>query len=83
MRITLTIDDGVLTAARALAAREHETVGGVISALAHKALQTADSGSATRNDVPLLAVRTSALPLTPELVNQLRDECLDDLFVRR
>ena len=47
MRITLTIDDDVLNAARALAAREHETVGGVISALAHKALQTADSDSAT------------------------------------
>ena len=74
MRITLTIDDDVLNAARALAAREHETVGGVISALAHKALQTVDSDSATRNGMPLLAVHDGSLPVTPELVNRLRDE---------
>lgn len=74
MRITLTTDDDVPAATRALAAREHETVGEVISALARQALRTVDSNSATRNGLPLLAVGIGALPVTPELVNQLRDE---------
>lgn len=30
--------------------------------------------SATRNGVPLLPMRVGAMPVTPELVNQLRDE---------
>jgi hypothetical protein len=74
VRTTLTIDDDVLTAAKGLAARQNKTVGAVLSALSRQALQPAVSSGSARNGVPLLAVRAGSLPVTPELVNQLRDE---------
>jgi hypothetical protein len=75
MRTTLTIDDDVLAAAKGLAARQHKSVGEVISALARQALRPVNTlSSNARNGVPLLAVRTGATPVTPELVNELRDE---------
>ena len=74
MRTTLTIDDDVLAAARGLAARQHKTVGEVISGLTRQALRPTAVGRGVRNGVPLLAVRAGATPVTPELVNQLRDE---------
>jgi hypothetical protein len=74
MRTTIAIDDDVLTAAKGLAARQRKTVGEVISALARQALQPASPRSQIRNGVPLLPVRADAVPVTSELVNQLRDE---------
>ncbi|UJB64285.1 ribbon-helix-helix protein, CopG family [Acidovorax sp. YS12] len=82
MRTTLTIDDDVLATARHHAQREHKSVGEVISALARQALlmQKAQGGLAaparSRNGIPLLAVPAGkdAAVVTPELVNQLRDE---------
>jgi len=74
MRTTLTIDDDVLAAAKGLAARQHKTVGEVISALSRQALKPSTPARKTRNGVPLLPVRSGAPAVTPELVNQLRDE---------
>ena len=75
MRTTLTIDDDVLAASKALAAREHKTIGEVISALARRALRPKETARRkVRNGVPLLPSRVGARPVTPELVNQLRDE---------
>jgi hypothetical protein len=74
MRTTLTIDDDVLSAAKGLAARQHKTVGEVISALSRQALQPAGANRGARNGVPFLPVRTGTLPVTLELVNQLRDK---------
>jgi hypothetical protein len=74
MRTTLTIDDDVLAAARGLAEREHKNVGEVISALARQALSPRKAARIVRNGVPLLPVRAGLAPVTPELVNQLRDE---------
>ena len=48
-------------------------MGEVVSALARQALQPADVGRRSRNGIPLLPVRRGALPVTPELVNQLRE----------
>ena len=76
MRTTLTLDDDVLAAAKGLAARQHKTVGEIISALARQALQPAKVSRGFRNGVPLLPTRPGALPVTPEFVNQLRDELL-------
>ena len=56
MRTTLTIDDDVLAAAKALAAVQHKSTGEVISALARQALRPAASDARSRNGVPLLAV---------------------------
>ena len=78
MRTTLAIDDDVLAAAKGLAARQRISVGAAISALARQALQrSSTSGSVgVRNGVPLLPLRPDAMPVTLELVNQLRDDAV-------
>lgn len=74
MRTTLTIDDDVLAAAKDLAARQNKSVGEVISALLRQALSPKAANAQFRDGVPLLPARTGSTPVTPELVNQLRDE---------
>jgi hypothetical protein len=75
MRTTLAIDDDVLAAARHLAEREHRSIGEVISALARQGLAGGAWRTQTeRNGIPLLPRRKAAVPVTPELVNRLRDE---------
>jgi hypothetical protein len=75
MRTTLAIDDDVLAAAKGLATRENKSLGEVISTLAREALQRDTPPSRRlRNGVPLLRVRPGSVPVTPELVNRLRDE---------
>lgn len=74
MRTTLSIDDDVLAAAKGLAERQRKSLGEVISALARQALRPASAPGRTRNGVTLLSVRPDAVPVTPELVNRLRDE---------
>jgi hypothetical protein len=74
MRTTLTIDDDVLQAARALAAQWRKNVGEVISDLARQALQHGGQCADMRNGVPLLPARARASPVTLERVNGLRDE---------
>ncbi|MEO8808486.1 MAG: CopG family transcriptional regulator [Burkholderiaceae bacterium] len=70
----MTIDDDVLAAAKGLAAQQNKSIGEVISALSRQALKPATGRRQVRNGVPRLAVRADAVPATPELVNQLRDE---------
>ena len=74
MRTTLAIDDDVLAAAKHLAERDHKTVGEVISSLARQGLVRGLRTRSQRNGVPLLPNRRGISPVTPELVNQLRDE---------
>ena len=75
MRTTLAIDDDVLAAAKHLAEREQKSIGEVVSALARQGLARATRGArAERNGVPLLPIRKKSVPVTLELVNQLRDE---------
>lgn len=75
MRTTLAIDDDVLAAAKHLADRDRKSVGEVISALARQGLARGTRAArAERNGVPLLPSRGGAAPVTPELVNRLRDE---------
>ena len=74
MRTTLTIDDDVLAAAKSLANLQQKSVGEVISALTRQALLPNAQKNNVRNGVPLLPLRAGAASVTPELVNQLRDE---------
>ncbi len=75
MRTTLAIDDDILAAAKHLAEREQRSVGEVISALARQGLSRSTRGSRSeRNGIPLLPSRKATVPVTLELVNQLRDE---------
>ena len=74
MRTTLAIDDDVLAVVRERAARQHQSVGAVLSALAREALHPVSPHSTTRNGLALLPVQPGATPVTLEAVNQLRDE---------
>ena len=75
MRTSLAIDYDVLAGAKHRAERENKTIGEVVSSLARQGLSRAGRSSpAERNGIPLLPSRKSALPVTLELVNQLRDE---------
>ena len=73
MRTTLSIDDDVLFAARALAEQQRRSVGDVVSDLARQSLRR-PRRQKTRNGVPLLPVRNPDVVVTLELVNKLRDE---------
>jgi hypothetical protein len=74
VRTTLTIDDDVLEVARDLAARQHKSLGEVISELARMALRPVAAPPQTRNGILLLPGREHAPPVTLELVNKLRDD---------
>ena len=74
MRTTITIDDDVLAAARALSERDGRSLGAIISALARESLRPQTGASSIRNGLPLLPVSKKSCPVTLELVNQLRDE---------
>ena len=75
MRTTLAIDDDILAAAKHLAEREHKSIGEVISSLARQGLARGARGARSeRNGIPLLPSRKGSVPITLELVNQLRDE---------
>ena len=75
MRTTIAIDDDVLAAAKGLAARQHKSIGTVISALVRQALRPT-ARNEVRNGIMLLPVRADSVPVTLALVNQLRDELL-------
>lgn len=74
MRTTLSIDDDVLAAARAIAEREEEPLGVVVSDLLRKALRPETPIQETRNGVPLLPRTGERRPVTLQMVNALRDE---------
>ena len=75
MRTTLAIDDDILATASYLAERDRTSVGEVISTLARQGLLRSSRTARTeRNGVPLLPSRRGASSVSPERVNQLRDE---------
>ena len=73
MRTTLAIDDDVLAAAKAMAERQHRSIGAVVSELARQAL-TRPVLQGERNGVPLLPVADNRASVTLDVVNALRDE---------
>ncbi len=72
MRTTLDIDEDVLAAARSLAAYRRDSIGKVISDLARQTLMKRPK-AVTRSGVPLIPIKKDALPVTMEMVNELRD----------
>ncbi len=74
MRTTVSIDNDVLLVAKSLAQQEQKSLGQVLSALARQGLRREAQLANVRNGVPLLAAGADAMPVTMELVNQLRDE---------
>lgn len=76
MRISVTIDDDVLAAAKDLATGERKSIGEVLSLLARETLRGQRQTRRKRNGIPLLPLRRGAKPVTLELVNRLRDGLL-------
>ena len=76
MRTTLAIDDDVLHVAKELAKLERKSIGEVISSLARKALRPVETGSATRNGIPLLHYASEKVCVSSELVKRLGEELL-------
>ncbi|MBN8211230.1 hypothetical protein JI666_21245, partial [Bacillus sp. NTK071] len=73
MRTTLSIDDDVIHAARALADHQGTSLGAMISKLARQSLEKPPEPFETKNGLPLLPRRGHGL-VTLEMVNALRDE---------
>jgi hypothetical protein len=71
MRTTLSLDDDVLIAARAIAQQQHRSIGEVVSNLARRALHRPQS-SMRRNGIPLLPRNADGAVVTLETVNALR-----------
>lgn len=77
VRTTLTLDDDVLEAARALSERRGQSIGTVISDLARRGLASPAAGevrNGIRNGIRLFPVREGAGPVTPELISRLLAE---------
>ncbi len=72
MRTTLTIDDDILAAAKALARVRKTSVGRVICDLARRGMKAGPAGP-TRNKLQLFAVPENARPITDEDVKKLED----------
>jgi hypothetical protein len=75
MRTTLSLDDDVLIAARAIARQQHRSIGEVVSDLARRALPRPRC-SMMRNGIPLLSLPYDRAVVTFETVNALRNESL-------
>lgn len=73
MRTTLSLDDDVLLAAKAIAGQQGRSLGEVVSDLARRSLQR-PAVQSERNGIPLLASRPDTPPVTMDFVNALRDE---------
>ena len=73
MRTTLSIDDDVHAAAKAMAEHSRRSLGSVISELARNSLQRPQF-QRERNGIPLLRPRPGSAPVTIDLVNRLRDQ---------
>ena len=75
MRTTVDLEEDVILAAKEIARHRGVSIGKVISELARQALAR-PGASTTRNGIPLFPLQPGAQVITPEFVNQLRDELL-------
>ena len=73
MRTTLDLEEDVLLATKEIARQRGVSLGKVLSDLARQALSCQEAAT-ERNGVPLFPIQPGASVVTPELVNQLRDE---------
>ncbi len=73
MRTTITIDDDILAAAKALARTRSVSVGAVISELARKGMNS-PARMIRKNGFPVFSVPPTAHPITLEDVKKIKDE---------
>lgn len=73
MRTTLSIDEDVLEAARAIAQQTRRSLGAVVSDLARRGLKPRPEVR-SRDGLPLFRVSEKARPFTPDAVRRDLDE---------
>ncbi|OJT96448.1 MAG: CopG family transcriptional regulator [Rhizobium sp. 63-7] len=73
MQTTLKIDDDVLEAAEAIAKKQNRTLDEVMTEIARNGLKNAPL-IVVRNGIPVILSKPGNTPVTPEIVNALRDE---------
>jgi hypothetical protein len=73
MRTTLTLDDDVLSLARAVAAAEGSSVGAVVSRLARQGISST-ARVVDGDELPRFSVPPDAGPLTPDMVRAVLDD---------
>ena len=73
MRTTITIDDDLLAAAKALARTQSVSVGTVISELARKGLKPSVR-TRRKSNFPVFYVASSARPITLDDVKKIEDD---------
>jgi hypothetical protein len=74
VRTTLSIDEDVLQAARALAAAERRSLGQVISELARRGLAPRAGRIGSEDGFPVFQVGDDAPVITPDMVSAALDE---------
>jgi hypothetical protein len=74
MRTTVSLDDDVLEAARALADGEGRSLGRVLSDLARRGLMPRESRLDEEDGFPVFRVDPTAPPITAEMVQAALDE---------
>lgn len=74
MRTTITIDDDLLEAAKALAAQRKTSVGSVVSDLMRKGLRAAGKVCKGKGGFPVFEVPENARPVTLETVKLAEEE---------
>ena len=74
MRTTLTIDDDVLSVARALAQRKKCSLGSAVSELARRGFRGNGVSAVKRDDIPFFPVNPNAEPFTSEDVYKALDD---------
>ena len=74
MRTTITIDDDLFEAAKALAAQRKVAVGKVVSDLMRKGLQAETQIKTGKGGFPVFKVPENARPITLETVKAAEDE---------
>ena len=74
MRTTVTIDDDLMEAAKALAVQRRVAVGKVISELMRKGLNTERPIHVGKSGFPTFQVPVGARPITLETVKKAEDE---------
>lgn len=74
MRTTISLDDDVVAAARAIASLEGRPLGSVVSELARKGLQPRQSAAISESGFPVFDVSPNAPVITDEMVAQALDD---------
>jgi hypothetical protein len=84
MRTTINIEDDILEAVKAVAARDQKPLGEVVSAMLRRAVEpNPSSRKKTRNGIPLFPISANARAVTPQQIKELLESDIDELLEKQ